>query len=184
MKKNTTEGFACPGSIEDSLTDLLRTGAKRLIQGAIELELQALLKNYSKVTDLSGRQTVVRNGYLPEREILTGIGPVKVQVPKVRDRSGNGVKFNSALVPPYIRKAKSIEAALPWLYLKGISTGDMQEALAVGCRNNPLFQIILFPLFGLRFSRKKLGVSFLPYRGYLPAPIFPNHCDGLGLALG
>ena len=131
MKKNSTEGFACPGSINDSLTDLLRNGAKQLIQEAIELELQALLKNYSNVTDLSGRQTVVRNGYLPEREILTGIGPVSVQVPKVRDRSGNGVKFNSALVPPYIRKAKSIEAALPWLYLKGISTGDMQEALSV-----------------------------------------------------
>ena len=131
MKKNSTEGFACPGSINDSLTDLLRAGAKRLIEEAINLELQALLKNYSNVTDLSGRQTVVRNGYLPEREILTGIGPVSVQVPKVRDRSGNGVKFNSALVPPYIRKAKSIEAALPWLYLKGISTGDMQEALSV-----------------------------------------------------
>ena len=117
--------------INDSLTDLLRNGAKRLIQEAIELELQALLKNYNNVTDFSGRQTVVRNGYLPEREILTGIGPVSVQVPKVRDRSGNGVKFNSALVPPYIRKAKSIEATLPWLYLKGISTGDMQEALSV-----------------------------------------------------
>ena len=85
MKKNSTEGFACPGSINDSLTDLLRAGAKRLIEEAINLELQALLKNYSNVTDLSGRQTVVRNGYLPEREILTGIGPVSVQVPKVRD---------------------------------------------------------------------------------------------------
>jgi putative transposase len=131
MKKNTTEGFACPGSIKDTLTDLLREGARQLIQGAIELELQALLSTYGNVTGLSGRQAVVRNGYLPEREILTGIGPVSVQVPKVRDRSGNGVKFNSALVPPYIRKAKSIEAALPWLYLKGISAGDMQEALSV-----------------------------------------------------
>jgi putative transposase len=131
MKKNTTEEFMCPGSIEDSLTDLLRTGAKRLIQEAVELELDALLASYKNVTDLSGRQTVVRNGYLPEREILTGMGPVTVKIPKVRDRSGGGVKFNSSMVPPYIRKAKSLEAALPWLYLKGISTGDMQEALSV-----------------------------------------------------
>lgn len=131
MKKNTTEEFMCPGSIEDSLTDLLRTGAKRLIQEAVELELDALLASYKNVTDLSGRQTVVRNGYLPEREILTGMGPVTVKTPKVRDRSGGGVKFNSSMVPPYIRKAKSLEAALPWLCLKGISTGDMQEALSV-----------------------------------------------------
>lgn len=131
MKKNTTEEFMCPGSIEDSLTDLLRTGAKRLIQEAVELELDALLASYKNVTDLSGRQSVVRNGYLPEREILTGMGPVTVKIPKVRDRSGSGIKFNSSMVPPYIRKAKSLEAALPWLYLKGISTGDMQEALSV-----------------------------------------------------
>ena len=120
MKKSTTEEFMCPGSIEDSLTDLLRTGAKRLIQEAVELELDALLASYKNVTDISGRQTVVRNGYLPEREILTGMGPVTVKIPKVRDRSGGGVKFNSSMVPPYIRKAKSLEAALPWLYLKGI----------------------------------------------------------------
>jgi putative transposase len=74
---------------------------------------------------------VVRNGYLPQREILTAVGPVEVRVPKVRDRSGSGVKFNSGLVPPYVRRSKTIAAALPWLYLKGISTGDMHEALAV-----------------------------------------------------
>jgi putative transposase len=74
---------------------------------------------------------VVRNGYLPEREILTGLGSVVVRVPKVRDRSGGGVKFNSALVPPYVRKAKRVAAALPWLYLRGISTGDLQEVLSV-----------------------------------------------------
>jgi transposase-like protein len=83
------------------------------------------------VTDLGGRKLVVRNGYLPERAVLTALGPVPVRVPKVRDRSGSGVKFNSALVPPYVRKAKRVEAALPWLYLRGISTGDMQEALSV-----------------------------------------------------
>jgi transposase-like protein len=89
------------------------------------------LDQYDNVTDLGGRKLVVRNGYLPEREVLTALGPVPVRVPKVRDRSGSGVKFNSALVPPYVRKAKRVEAALPWLYLRGISTGDMQEALSV-----------------------------------------------------
>ena len=74
---------------------------------------------------------MVRNGYLPERDLLTGLGPGPVRIPKVRDRSGSGVKFNSALVPPYVRKAQRVEAALPWLYLRGISTGDLQEALSV-----------------------------------------------------
>jgi transposase-like protein len=102
-----------------------------LIEKAVEAELQLLLDQYDNVTDLGGRKLVVRNGYLPEREVLTALGPVPVRVPKVRDRSGSGVKFNSALVPPYVRKAKRVEAALPWLYLRGISTGDMQEALSV-----------------------------------------------------
>ncbi len=88
--------------------------------------------------DLSGglnngvhfRQAVVRNGYLPERTVQTGIGDVAVKVPKVRDRSGDGVRFNSSLLPPYLKRARSIEELIPWLYLKGISTGDYQEALA------------------------------------------------------
>lgn len=77
-----------------------------------------------------GHLQIVRNGYLPERSIQTGIGQVKVKVPKIRDKSGQGIKFNSALLPPYLRKTKSVEEVLPWLYLKGISTGDFQEALA------------------------------------------------------
>jgi transposase-like protein len=76
-----------------------------------------------------GHQIVVRNGYLPEREILTGIGPVTVKVPKVRDRSGSGITFNSTLLPPYLRRTKSMEETIPWLYLKGVSTGDFTEAL-------------------------------------------------------
>jgi len=110
---------------------LLKSGAKALIHQAVEAELQAFLGEYAKVTDLRGRQTVVRNGYLPEREIVTGVGSVTVKIPRVRDCSGGGVKFNSSLVPPYVRKAKRVEAALPWLYLRGISTGDMQPALSV-----------------------------------------------------
>ncbi|WP_035415635.1 IS256 family transposase, partial [Chromohalobacter israelensis] len=73
---------------------------------------------------------VVRNGYLPERTVQTGIGDVSVQVPKVRDRSSGGARFNSSLLPPYLKRARSIEELIPWLYLKGISTGDYQEALA------------------------------------------------------
>ena len=78
-----------------------------------------------------GRAAVVRNGHLPERDIQTGIGPVKVKVPKVRSKDGEPVTFRSALVPPYVRKARSLEAALPWLYLKGVSTGEMEEALSI-----------------------------------------------------
>jgi len=131
MSENSAEWLGTPGSIQDSLTELLRRGARGLIEKAVEAELQGLLDRYENVIDLAGRQAVVRNGYLPERDILTGLGPVPVRIPKVRDRSGSGVKFNSALVPPYVRKAQRIEAALPWLYLRGLSTGDMQEALAV-----------------------------------------------------
>ena len=74
---------------------------------------------------------MVRNGYLPKREILTGIGPVSVRIPKVRSKDGEALTFRSALVPPYVRKTRSLEAALPWLYLKGVSTGEMGEALKV-----------------------------------------------------
>lgn len=114
-----------------SLDDLVRRGARQVIQRAIEAELGQLLEDYANVKTLGGKQAVVRNGYLPERDILTGAGPVTVKVPKVRDRTGSGVKFNSAIVPPYVRKSPRVSAALPWLYLKGISTGDMGEALHV-----------------------------------------------------
>ena len=72
---------------------------------------------------------MVRNGYLPEREVHTGIGAVRVKVPRVRDRSGSGIRFHSALLPPYLRRSTSLEALVPWLYLKGVSTGDFAEAL-------------------------------------------------------
>jgi len=119
-----------PGEfIEDPLTELLRTGARQLIRDAVDAELQDLLQQYAELRNENGHMQVVRNGFLPEREILTGLGPVKVQVPKIRDKSGQGIKFNSALLPPYLRKTRAIEEVLPWLYLKGISTGDFQEAL-------------------------------------------------------
>jgi transposase-like protein len=119
-----------PGEfVEDPLTELLRAGARQLIADAVEVELQNLLEHYADLRNENGPMQVVRNGYLPEREILTGLGPVKVKVPKVRDKSRQGIKFNSALLPPYLRKTKAVEEVLPWLYLKGISPGDFQEAL-------------------------------------------------------
>ena len=115
----------------DVLTALLRNGARQLIAQAVEAELQLLLLQAHEEQRLpDGRQAVVRNGYLPERSIQTGISDVDIKVPKVRDRSGSGIRFTSALLPPYLKRARSVEELLPWLYLKGISTGDYQEALA------------------------------------------------------
>ena len=114
-----------------TLDELVKRGARQVIQQAIESELAELLSSCSNVVTLQGKQAVVRNGFLPEREVLTAAGPIVVKVPKVRDRSGSGIKFNSNIVPPYIRKSPRVSAALPWLYLKGVSTGDMGEALSV-----------------------------------------------------
>lgn len=125
MNKDNAKQWDSASVINDPLTDLLKTGARALIQQAVEAELQAFMGEYAHVTGLRDRQTVVRNGYLPEREI---VGNVTVKIPKVRDRSGGGIKFNSSLLPPYVRKAKRVEAALPWLYLQGISTGDMRRS--------------------------------------------------------
>ena len=115
----------------DLLNEILRGGARKLIAQALEAEVAELLVTYDTCRDQEGRATVVRSGAHPAREIQTGIGPVTVQVPKVRSRHGQPVTFRSALVPPYVRKTRSLEAALPWLYLKGISTGEMQTALEV-----------------------------------------------------
>ena len=131
MKKSNEKQASGLAEIGLGLDDLIRRGAREIIQQAIETELAQLLEHYENVKTLTGQRAVVRNGYLPEREVLTAVGPVPVTVPKVRDRSGTGVKFNSALVPPYVRRSARVSAALPWLYLKGISTGDMSEALKV-----------------------------------------------------
>ncbi len=130
MSKNKVIALKKPGEFSaDPLSELLRSGARKLITDAVEIELQQLLSQYASLKNEQGHHQVVRNGYLPEREILTGIGAIKVKVPKIRDKSGQGIKFNSSLLPPYLRKTKSMEEVLPWLYLKGISTGDFQEAL-------------------------------------------------------
>ena len=113
----------------DALTEILREGARKLLLAAVEDEIQHFLKENAQQRLADGRAAVVRNGYLPQRDIQTGIGKLAVRVPKVRDRSGTGIKFNSALLPPYLKRTKSVDELLPWLYLKGISTGDFREAL-------------------------------------------------------
>ena len=131
MSKNNVVDIKNPGTITDALTEMLKAGAEQLIHQAVQAELAVFMGQYSKQLTDEGKASVVRNGYQPERKILTGIGSVPVRMPKVRAKEGNPVTFHSALVPPYIRKAKSVEASLPWLYLKGISTGEMSEALKV-----------------------------------------------------
>jgi putative transposase len=121
-----------PGSFADPLTEVLRKGARALLAQAVEAEVATLLSRYAGETTDHGRQRLVRHGHLPQREIMTGIGPVGVRCPRVRDRVGEGsqrIRFSSAILPPYARRSKSLEVLIPILYLKGISTGDFKEAL-------------------------------------------------------
>jgi len=120
-----------PGS-QDALTDILRLGAQQLLAQAIEAEVADWIERRQPCVDDQGHRQVVRNGYLPQRTITTGVGAVAVQQPRVHDRrpEGEREKFSSAILPPYLRKTKSIEELIPWLYLKGVSTGDFSEALA------------------------------------------------------
>jgi transposase-like protein len=136
MKEDTVVELRQPEAFsEDPLTEVLRLGARRLLAQAVEMEVTVFVEGHADLRDQAGRQRVVRHGYLPEREIQTGIGPVAVRCPRVRDRGtgkvGTRIRFASSILPPYLRRAKSIEELLPWLYLKGISTGDFGEALAV-----------------------------------------------------
>jgi putative transposase len=121
-----------PGSFIDPLTEVLRDGARALLAQAVEAEVAILLSRYADETSNDGRQRLVRHGHLPEREIMTGIGPIAVRCPRVRDRVGEGserIRFSSAILPPYARRSKSLEVLIPILYLKGVSTGDFAEAL-------------------------------------------------------
>jgi putative transposase len=118
---------------QDVLTDILRQGAQQLLAQAIEAEVGDWIEHRQECRDAAGHRQVVRNGHLPERTITTGVGPVTVQQPRVHDRRApdQREKFASTILPPYLRKTKSIEELIPWLYLKGVSTGDFSEALAV-----------------------------------------------------
>jgi len=130
-KDNLIESKKPEAFIDDPITQILQNGAKRLLANALELEINSFLEQYSSLIDDQGKKRIIRNGYLPEREIQTGIGPVRVKVPRACDRKGKDkIKFASSILPAYLRKTKSIETLIPWLYLKGISTGGFSEALA------------------------------------------------------
>jgi len=122
-----------PGTFSDPLSEVLRCGARALLAQAVEAEVAAFVESHADKLTEAGRRRLVRHGHLPEREIMTGIGPVAVRAPRVRDRVGTGeerLRFSSAILPRYARRSKSLEVLIPTLYLKGVSTGDFEEALA------------------------------------------------------
>ena len=122
-----------PGAFSDSLTEILRNGARALLGQAIKAEVAEFLAKHADLKTATGQQRVVRHGHLPEREIMTGIGPVCVRQPRVRDREaaeGERIRYSPSILPRYARRSKSLEVLIPILYLKGISTGDFEEALA------------------------------------------------------
>jgi transposase-like protein len=124
--------LAQPGTFVDPLTEVLRNGARSLLAHAVEAEVAGFLGDHADKLTADGRARLVRHGHLPEREIMTGIGPVAVRCPRVRDRAADGgerIRFSSTILPPYARRSKSLEVLIPILYLKGISTGDFEEAL-------------------------------------------------------
>lgn len=131
MGNNTVIELQNPGipvGASDALTDVLREGARRMLMEAVEAEVQEFLTRHAPLKDGNNHQRVVRNGYLPERTIQTGLGDLPVKAPRVRDREGE-IRFSSQILPPYRRRTKSIAELLPWLYLRGISTGDFGSVL-------------------------------------------------------
>ena len=133
MNENSVVSLRQKDEIDDPLTEILRTGARRLITRAVEVEFDTFLALNCDLALPDGRQRVVRHGHDPVRTIQTGIGPVKVQKPKARDRAapaaGERIRFTSAILPKWARRTKSLDALLPALYLRGISAGDFQEVL-------------------------------------------------------
>jgi len=130
MKKDTVVELRRPAQGQDLLSTMLRDGAQQLVAQAVQAEFEEFLARFAGDRAEDGRAAVVRNGFQPEREILTGLGSVGVRIPKARSRAEAPAVFHSRLVPPYVRRAASVDAVLPWLYLHGISTGNMQEALS------------------------------------------------------
>jgi len=133
MDCSTLDSFVVPvPEGKDVLGEVLRHGAQRLLAQAIEAEVADWIDSHSHLHDNAGHRQVVRNGSMPARTITTGVGPVEVKQPRVHDRrpAGENEKFTSQILPPYLRKTKSLEELIPWLYLKGVSTGDFSEALA------------------------------------------------------
>lgn len=137
MQENTITRLADPsGFSADPFTDVIRDGARKLIEQAIHAELATLMAAFSGERLEDGRARLVRHGHLPEREVMTGIGPVPVAVPRVRDRGANDdkVTFTPSILPRYLRKAKSVEELLPWLYLKGAS--QKRQSIGISERTN------------------------------------------------
>jgi putative transposase len=136
MEEDTVVALPRPGArvTDDPLLMVLREGARRMLMQAIEAEVETFLAHHASLVDEQGRRRLVRNGHAPERQIQTGIGPLEVRRPKVRDRGGAAggepIRFTSAVLPAYLRRTRNIEELLPWLYLKGVSTGQFEEALA------------------------------------------------------
>jgi transposase-like protein len=131
MDKDKVVAFRGKEEVVDALSEFLREKAVLMLQAAVEAEAEEFIVRHSDRCDELGRRQVVRNGYLPRREIVTGIGALSVSMPRVRDQSAEGVTFRSSLVPAYVRRAKSVDALLPWLYLKGIAAGEIETALQV-----------------------------------------------------
>src|ERR671922_639438 len=130
---STIVPFRQPDEIDDPLTAVLRSGARRLLAQAIEAEAEAFLARFADQKLADGRDRLVRHGYGPERMIQTGIGPVEVRRVKLRDRGAGAaerLRFTSTILPRWARRTRSLDALLPVLYLRGISTGDFQEALS------------------------------------------------------
>lgn len=130
MEEGSVVSIFSQSKLEDPLTEFLRDKARELLHAAVQAECSEFLEKHSNVVAANGHSGIVRNGYLPKREVLTGLGPVPVSVPRVRDRTDSGIKFNSRLVPAYVRRAASVDVALPWLYLRGISQNDVGDALS------------------------------------------------------
>lgn len=132
MSKDNVIAFNNPESatecVTDTLTALARQGAIQMLAMGLKLELRAFIEQNQCTLD-NGNNRLIKNGYLPERTIQTGIGELPVKVPRVRDKAGE-LNFTSSIIPPYMKRSASIEQLLPLLYLKGISTGDFQEVLA------------------------------------------------------
>jgi putative transposase len=130
MNNGTGQAVAEQPIIEEgsALEGLLQEGARRMLMQAVEAEVEAYIEKHAEIRDEDGHRVVVRNGHLPERELVTGIGPVPIKQPRVRDKRP-GEKFSSKILPPFMRRVPSIDALIPCLYLKGISTGDFGEAL-------------------------------------------------------
>jgi putative transposase len=128
MRKDNVIELKKPETINDLLTEVLRLGARKLLATAVNLEVEEFLAKHNQQDETA---RFVRNGYLPEREIQTGIGSVAVQVPRVRDRAKahDGIKFGSSVIPKYLRRSGSMNELLPLLYLKGISSNDFVDAL-------------------------------------------------------